>query len=233
MLWLWVSIGLLFQTCIDCQIPIRGSSGTITIFIRSRPANVNNLQYKLDKKTTPVSRMIIKSQLRRSLISGIYASYAGFISSSDYNGEMIFPRKTTHDSLTLVITPAVDPVMLKGKTVNNLMVKKNEPVKVYTCTRKQELRKKYYYWDVESAHLNSSRLPWYAIIFFADPTTLTLDLGTYVTEGGVHLLLPPLFNSKENFKQSEALRLLKINRFFAPVKKTYRFTKDRYAVMLT
>lgn len=218
--------------CATNAYAAQSATPVLTFFIKTDPTAQTQSLEKTLRKSTKLARTYLKKHLSSTLVTGVYASCAGYITASDYNGQITLPRGKLGEKVTILITPTVIPVPLRQQTIQHFVVKEQEPRSVYLAQRSQNPRTKQFLWNIQPARLTSDRIPSQALIIFGDPASLMMPLGTFVTDGGPNLVLPPLISTKEHPGAGEALKLLKYNRYFAPVQKAYQFTPERYASMI-
>jgi len=85
----------------------------------------------------------IRSQLIQKL-SGFLAIYSGYMDYSDAQGLIFFPLRHANPKLYVAITPDINLIKVKGETMSHreFIMDANNPVKLYSCERKQEEIKK-------------------------------------------------------------------------------------------
>ena len=69
-------------------------------------------------------------------ISGIFATYGGFLTVSDLNGEITFPRKHRKPFIYLIITEKMSPIIRSGNTIDHWELVEDTPVEMYKFEQK-------------------------------------------------------------------------------------------------
>lgn len=181
-----------------------------------------------------LARTLLKSLVEVGHFQGVLASYMGYITTSDYTGQVTFPRLHPAPELNLLVTQMVEPVMMLGATVYALERISSLPAQMYRISRKQDPETKLYYWDTQSKELPESRLIYLdTIILFAKPDNIIVPEGITLTDDSPMLVLPDIYAKRELNTAVEALRVLKIRHFFGPVRFNYSQQNDKdYAKQL-
>lgn len=178
-----------------------------------------------------INRTILNQKLLSPLISGIYVTYAGLITCSDFNGQVSFPIQQINDTFTLVVTDAIKPVLLFGNTVNHLEFVENNPAQIYRFTRTHGIDKQTpTLWNVRKIERPvNNRLPENAIVIVAHPSHIVIIEGTSHADEGPNIILPHIYVTDTMTLSTNALQFLKVVKFFAPVIKTFGYARERYA----
>lgn len=158
---------------------------------------------------------------------GVYGSYFGYLSCSNPSGELIFPRKQTDTTFTLVITDKIKPVIMLGNTLSSLQIPEKATYDYYIITQKNDSQTKLTFWDVQKATLPKDRnLPLNSIIVFAKPEHVFISPGvTVIPNPTAQLKLPTLFIKDSIQLADNALSVLPIRHFFEPVQRTFKTEK--------
>jgi hypothetical protein len=184
-------------------------------------------------KPARVSRLILKNRLQHVPYRGIYATYAGLVTHSDQNGQITFPRKTLRDDLMLVITSRLQPLVLHGTTVQQLLLREGFPAALYHLERLKNQNDGVYYWHITRLPTPANyAIPDQAVILLADPDHIVVPADDIVTIPGTTLFLPTLYAIKDMDAAVTALSFLKISRYFSLVKTSYQESNDRYASLI-
>ncbi len=171
----------------------------------------------------------------RSFPGGLYATYYGFSSYLNSNGQITFPRKTTKDKIVLIITKQLYPIITQGQTVNYFIRLQDTPIAYYECTRHFDNVVKQYYWETRQIEApRSSIIPVDAIVLHAKPNELYIPEGFSKTIGGQNLILPIIYPTKELNHSYSSLAFLKIKKFFAPIVPNTEIKRsgDRYSLLI-
>ncbi len=181
-----------------------------------------------------LARTLLKSLVEVGHFQGVLASYYGYITASDYTGQITFPRKKVHPELNLLITQMVEPVMWLGATVHHLEILSSMPAQMYRISRQQDPETQIFYWDTQPKELpENRRITLDTIILFAKPDNIIVPVGITLTDDSPMLVLPDIYATRELNTAVEALRVLKIRHFFGPVRFNYSQQNDKdYAKQL-
>lgn len=208
----------------------------ITFFVEPYEEQPTKDQQKIQKVIeTPgkLNHTILKKRLLNTRNQGLYATYFGFVTHSDANGQVTFPRKHLKDEITFVVTQRIKPVMLKGNTVHHFDLGATIDAAYYQLVRKQDSSKKFFYWDAKKIDIPTNRrIPISAIVLFAKPDNVIMYEGATVTDNNQNLVLPPIYVKPTITTGINALAFLKISKYFRPIKFVYNYTPERYATMI-
>lgn len=197
------------------------SENIITFFIRPyhTPAEISRDDFTESlQRTGKLAELILKRLVEVGTYQGVIASYMGYITVSDFAGQITFPRLHQEPSFKLLITPMIEPIMMIGATVHHLELISSLPAAMYSITRKEYQNYGIFYWDVQEVPLpENKRISLDTIILFAKPDTIVVPVGITETTDSSMLLLPDLYATQELNVTVEALRTLKIRHFFGPV----------------
>ncbi len=167
---------------------------------------------------TDVAHAILKRHLASPLVQGIYVTYLGYITYTDYNGEILLPNKESSNSLNVVVTNQIYPVLMRGLTVHHFEIPQETEALFYTYALKQNNKNKNWYWNViPQQQPERHNIPLNALIILADPNDIEIQSGTFPASSGPHFILPDLFVQGHIDTPFCVLKFLKINRFFEPL----------------
>ncbi|MFA6066108.1 MAG: hypothetical protein WC707_02915 [Candidatus Babeliaceae bacterium] len=206
----------------------------ITIFIKPSDTMPTNtpVDKKLNKPGT-INRTIIKHHLKTFHNKGVYATYAGFVTHSDNNGQIIFPRKHEKNEMIYVLTQKIKPVILQGNTVNYFIATPQADVAYFKAEQLFDEHKKIYYWHVAQQPVPDNRIiPPLSLHFFVKPEHMVIPEGDFVADNNPNLLLPTVYTTKDITIGTNSLLFLKISKFFSPIKFAYNYTTERYALRI-
>ncbi len=179
------------------------ADNVITFFFRPYPTAdahelAQNLANKLEK-SHKLARHQIEGIVGRNPIAGIFSTYAGFIESSNANGQVIFPRKHAQPKLTLIITNKITPVMMFSQTVHHMELEELAPKPMmYTLERKQDQDTAKWYWDVQQVTdiPRDYSIPAESIVIIAKPHYIYVPTGITLTSDSPNLVLPNIYVKK-------------------------------------
>ncbi|KKP35712.1 MAG: hypothetical protein UR26_C0002G0012 [candidate division TM6 bacterium GW2011_GWF2_32_72] len=203
------------------------SKHSIVLFIRPLPLELQNMsatqikaqqvaKIKQDLETVgKVTKRILQSALDPDKTSGIYAMYQGYLSLSNINGMVMFPRNTKEADFNIVISNKVHPVFMFHVTISHWETERGFPVKKYSVTRKQDKETKLFYWEVREEEVISPKInPNNTIIIVAKPQNILVPEGITPTTDTPQIILPDIFYKKGFSSVANALNVWDIKEFF-------------------
>lgn len=180
---------------------------------------------------TKIARQIIKGHLVSPLVQGIYVAYLGYITYTDYNGQIMLPNKEAGDELTVVVTSQIYPVLIQENTVHHFEIPEEVEAQYYKykLTHNQNTGK--WFWNIEELNRpGSSRIPNHALIVLAKPKDIEINTGVFETTiGGPHFILPDMYVHTGIDTPFCVLKFLKVNRFFEPLAIEKKYYEKGYA----
>src|SRR5919106_1200435 len=102
---------------------------TITVSMRSYP-QIRKTIYQL-KKTGVISHIKLSNLVNPWQVAGIFATYAGYLESSDSFGYIIFPRKQVQPLLHVLITNRIEPIVMLKQTISHWIISPGSPAALY------------------------------------------------------------------------------------------------------
>jgi hypothetical protein len=180
------------------------------------------------------ARMMLEYYTRSPLIQGIYVTYTGLVTASDINGQVSFPQRHTSNTVTIVVTQALRPVIIYANTVDHMQAKEGYDAAFYQCTRKKDPELNKMVWDVQkTANPPKNIIPGEALVILARPEQILIREGKTITNNDPNYFLPHVY-VKESITSSEnAIQFVRSAKFFAPVLKIFSYANDRYASMMS
>lgn len=167
-------------------------------------------------------------------ISGIFATYAGFLTVSDLNGEISFPRKFTKPFVYLVITEKLSPIIWTGNTVHHWELEEDSPAEMYLIEQKFDEDINMHYWDVMQVPLpENNTVPLESIAIFADPKYMYVPLGLSLYTESPHLILPDIYIKRGINLTASALFVLNLTHYFGSIFPLYKKLPEEYLKQLT
>lgn len=179
-------------------------------------------------------KKIVKHQRIDTGVRGIMGIYLGFVSLTDYDGQMNFPRKQQKPEINLLITRAIKPVyMLAPETVNNWMLDPHAPAQMYQFTLKEDKETDLYYIKAKKVDTpKDNMISLDTIILIADPKNVYIPEGATITHNSPNLLLPNVYIRK-NFNFSyNALYTLSIKQYFEKINQEYKQEDQSIAMII-
>ena len=168
------------------------------------------------------------------LVQGIWVVLnKGLVTFSDANGEVIFPRQQISEVVTVVVTNGIVPIFLSASTVYHNQLRENAPAAFYTYTRNHNQKTGKSTWIVQRIHPPAqNRIPDDAIVIIAKPEQIDIIEGVSETGDSANFILPHMYVKEKVTTPINVLSLLKYNKFFAPVYKSFAYAPGRYATLI-
>lgn len=203
---------------------IYSSDAVITFFIKEKferkedPAIYNE---KLTSKKL-VQPSFIKaighnrSWLNQPGVDGIQASYLGYITTSDKNGQITFPRIHQADTVLLLVTPQIEPeFMISPTLIHHWITKNKQPAAYYQIDRKKNKKLNTYYFDIKKIDPPKDIEP-NIIILYAHPNHIEIPLGISLNTYSTNFILPELQAKKVDIAKN-SLYTLSIKQYFEQI----------------
>lgn len=166
------------------------------------------------------------------LHGGLYASYAGTITHSNEEGQILFERKSPEPKIMVLITDSIKPIPidpLKPKTLIGFSIDPKVAAEQYYMRRVQDPETELYSWHVTAVPIDRMvPIPYDTIIIYADPRHIIVPLGSIPTTENENFVLPDVYVTEKYNSALNGLRFLKLRHFFAPVTFNYAFLPDAY-----
>lgn len=209
----------------------------ITIFLKPYPDIPHKeASEKLRPKLAKVGKLAsnrVKHILPPS-VSGIFATYGGFLTVSDLNGELSFPRKHTKPIMYLLVTEKLSPIVMSGNTIHHWELEEDVPAELYLMEQKWDDEISIHYWDVSQVPIpENSHVPLESIAIFADPKYVFVPLGISLFRESPHLILPDIYIKRGINLTETALFILNLTHYFGSLLPLYKKQPDRYLKQLT
>ena len=198
-----------------------GAGPRIAFFFRPQPlTDAEKISQKL-KKPGKLAKYTAKGmvQMVQSVsVEGILATYGGYVTASNYNGEISFPRKHQKDGVDILVTSEITPVPLFENTILNWNRVLGVPAKVYSCEQKYDDKRSEYYWETQEVALTEGlEIPLATIIIIAKPKNIEMNIGRKTTNGTANLVLPDVYVKKGINIIENSSYMLTIRHLFRPV----------------
>lgn len=195
-------------------IPCNLKSSTITLRIRSYPTTENII--KNLKKPGIIAHHTLQS-IHHGPITGIFATYAGYLEASNSDGFITFPRKNTVPKLNILITPQITPIVMFEQTIQNWQIIPGIPARWYSIERVTDTETSLLYWQIQEAPTPSDLfIPLDTIVIIAEPQNIYFPVGITLTDGGPNLVLPSIYTRPELHIIENSLYILQLAHFFRP-----------------
>lgn len=189
---------------------------TITLFFKAAP-DIENLSKKL-KTPGKVAKYTLNGMGHAPSIQGLIATYGGYITSSNYNGQIIFPRKHQRSVVHILVTSEIVPVPLFENTILNWNRVAGVPAVLYVCEQKYDDKARSYFWHTQEMPLSQDMtIPLSAIIIIGKPKNIFINTGITPTNESANLVLPDVFVKKGINIVENSTYMLTLRHLFKPV----------------
>ena len=150
-----------------------------------------------------------------SLVEGIFATYMGYVETSDSSGITVFPRKDSAPEVSIIITPRIVPITIGGNTIHHWRLNQDSLAQGYRYQYKKDQDTALYFWEVTPIkECWNADIPINAVVIFAHPKHIFVPLGIIPTQPSPNLILPPLFIKKRINTLSRGLFVVNISQYF-------------------
>lgn len=210
--------------CKDTPLDL-GASNVISFFLKDYPEkddfnNINKITKECNLLKTHFQTICNSYNISHNF--AVFSTYAGYLSMSNTNGQIIFPRKVVNNSINLLVTNKLSPVFMFGATIAFWEIQ-DPNSKMYFFERSQDPETKLFYWEVKEKPLPASnRVPVQTIVIIADPKEIYIPLGTTITRSSANLLLPDIYVKKDINSVANILFTLNIKPFFSTTKQIFK-----------
>src|SRR5437764_666449 len=185
-----LGLSLLLLVCVVVE-----ANPTITFFFKPL-SDIERITKKL-KKPGNLAKHTVNGIIQPAPVAGILVTYSGYVALSDYNGEIILPRKHQNSAVTIVVTPEMVPVRLFANTFLHWNLISGIPAKMYECEEKYNEKTEQYHWDIQEVPLLAgNQIPVSAIVITAKPKDIVMNIGTTPAIKSANLLLPDVYVKK-------------------------------------
>jgi hypothetical protein len=177
----------------------------------------------------------LKNHFLKQGAEGIFSTYWGYLNVSNIDGQVIFPRKHTKNSVDILVTEKIIPIMMIGNTVHYWETDPSVPSQLFSIERKQDHDTKLYFWDTQKKEPPSDKIIHLdTIIIFAKPQYMYIPTGITITDNSPQLILPDMYAKKGMNIIARTLWVLTLKHFFSSLKYIYqKNSKTYYSKQLT
>lgn len=190
----------------------------VLFFQAEQMSDAEKISAKL-KKPGKLARYAANGMLRSSIVEGIISAYGGYVATSDYNGELSFPRKHQKNNIVIVITPEIAPVVLFESTINAWKRLPHVPAAMYRCEQIYDAQKDGYYLKTEEIPLSEDmNIPLAAVIVIAEPKNVRMEIGTTPAIETGNFVVPTLYVKKGINTLENSSYMLAIRHLFKPTR---------------
>ncbi len=218
-------------------VPLSHADATITLFLRLYPAHEDG-QFATEISTSlrnpgKIAHYTVHGILQKDWNSGIFATYGGFLSSSDSNGELMFPRRHEKPQVHLVVTDRATPIMMAGNTIHHWEFEPETHAQMFAMEQKKDMDTQLSYWDVRKVEIpDNNVIPYDAVIIFANPKDMYVPTGVTVVKPQPNLVLPDVYVKKGIKIYPTTLYVLNLRHFYGPIRFMYEKRPSSYSSLI-
>lgn len=184
---------------------------------------INDRPGLLQLEPGKICAQIIEKKFEKPNKVGVIASYNGFVSLSDNDGKILFPRTTQQDSFLLLVTRQINPQYDLQNTIKSFYVPETSGYQAYTVQKIFDEDTATYLWQVTPSDIPKSRVvPLHTIIIHAKPENVLVPTGVTITYNQPNLHLPNIFVKPGIDHLDNALFIMNIKQYFAPIRRLYQ-----------
>lgn len=180
---------------------------------------------------------IISNHTKRIIppkLSGIFATYGGFLTTSNLDGEISFPLKHENPGVYVLVTEKITPIVMSANTLHHWELIEDTPSKFYLFERRYDPTTQVYYWDVSAQPLPKNNIiPLETMVLFANPKYVFIPLGITPVAPDPNLLLPDIYIKNGLNIALDSLYVLNLSHYFGPIFFLYQKDTKRYSSHLT
>jgi hypothetical protein len=204
----------------------------ITVFLRPYPFGQNATHEELKalvSKPGKLSVKIMKNRADTKTTEGIFSTYWGYITSSNFNGQIRFPRKQLSEQLHVLVTERITPVVMFGNTLHHWEIDPSALSQLYSYVRSTDTKTKITSWKIEKVPLpENKKIQLDTIVLFAKPSAIYIPEGIIPVEPNPNLIMPPIYVKKNINSTIPALWIIKMRQFFKPVSQEIKKVSETY-----
>jgi|GEM_PF-800663 len=199
--------------------------------------SMENISNKLQQPEFIFSGSNNKSVISPYGCNGIDAIYLGYLTTSNKNGQISFPRKQQSDEIHLLITPKMIPIFMVAPTLlYGWNIDKSVPMAMYRINRKKHKNLDTYYFDVrniqdiihddqtdtktktkyQSIIDGSNAIPLNTITLISNPDNINVPQGISLNHYSPNFTLPTL-TAKKTDTTEHSLYTLTIKQYFEQI----------------
>ena len=160
----------------------------------------------------------------KSKISGIWTLHKGFARTSDYFGQIVFPRKQQSETVYLIITEKIAPSFIVGpSTVSNWTLDPTAQTAMYAISLEFDDDANSYYFNTEKIDPPAdNQISLQSIIIPGNPDTVYVPTGATITELTSNLTLPDIYIKNDFDHSYNASYILNNMNYFEKIEQDYQ-----------
>lgn len=134
-------------------------------------------------------------------IHGIFAHYRGYSVMSDINGTIIFPRIDDSNTISIVITQNIQPIIIHGQVPDHFIIDQNFKHASYIAEKTHDSESlSIMKWSIKPypSLIINQKIPYQTIIIIGDPDLFFFDNNAHSMDSSINVLLPTLYALENN-----------------------------------
>lgn len=184
--------------------------------------------------TFQVHKQVMKSYFYQPMSLNVYGLYNGELNNINDSGFLSFTRTTQYPDFTLVVTQDIRAVLLQANTITHWILGNPTETALYLIKQHKDPETKTIYWKTQAVNIPADRvIPIHSITILAKPEDVYVPLGIMPTTKLPNVVLPAIYVKRSLDPIKQALFVLNIKQFFAPIKIISKVDPLRYATMIT
>lgn len=166
--------------------------------------------------------------------AGIFMTYAGMLHASDWNGAVSFTRGQEKETLYLIVTPRITPILMNQATIHHWEIDPNITTAVFKVSRHKDSESEAFYWLTESVEKlpSGNIVPLESIVIFAKPEYIYIPTGITLTQKTSNFVLPDIYVKQGARVYGITLYVLTIKHFFKSAYGLEQHTPTSYTTLL-
>jgi|GEM_PF-4426465 len=201
------------------------------IFLNCYSQSLIYLPLRYDVPAQEIYQLLVKPQKNAYLVlkkigsahplMGILATYAGYITTSNEFGEIIFPRHQERTPLYIAITEEIAPVMRFFGTIDHWEFSSIKDtlfieIDLQRSTTSPDASGEQF--SVKTVSIPEDNIvPYATIVIFGDPDDFEIPEGLFPHNHKKHWILPPLVLKKSTGATKNMVTTLPLLQFFRPL----------------
>jgi hypothetical protein len=200
-----------------------------TITNQKFPRNGLDIYKKNESDFENLYYILAEKVLTESLkgIEGIHGFYRGYDAASDTQGRILFPRLDNQDEISILLTPQISPIILKGEVPDHFIVGQETPYAFYRCTGKKNEKDDITVWTIEIRNDKDLRqkIPFNALVILVNPYNAYFETTETTIQTSNNILLPTLclIDTKQQSASYNSFAL-DVLRYYKPFTKSEQTT---------
>ena len=167
-------------------------------------------------------------------VAGIFATYGGYLTISDLNGEIAFGRRHTKPFIYYIVTELFTPILIGGNTIHHWELVEGSPAKMYKMAFITNEQTGVTFWEITAEPLPTDKfIPLESLVIIANPKYVYVPLGIIPANASPHLIFPDVYIKPGMNLTEHALYMLNLSQYFGAIIPIYKKEPLRYSRQLT